>query len=515
MATYNKDLKFELIDPAGIVDLRDGYLLRAEIDAINSTENSADITLLDYCPYVDGHSVSDIKFWYHCEFSKGTLEDLEFGHMAFSVGDVVYIVLFPEQGDLSERMYIIGHVDIRGTNLCINEYVFFSMSGDGTISQRHFSLFDVSTGAELDLAAFVNKDELSPAAPLSFPCSWTTYSAWLLYNFSTVTPGTNVPLTITKKTVPDYIGLFDDEETSHSSSYPTAVDPAWYRYRQYYTPGGVDLYSVEAPYAEVSGFIGWTPTTHIALYSSAKHRSGSMALYKDIGLNLYDGVTHLTTNLVAETKDEIGIEVVMGQSGPASISFSRDWELNVSCAQVPSLATALSTSKSGVGVSCNLGEEVSIPYFETGSIGDYDNPSSDIFSARAVGNAGFYTVFSFPTYAIGYNKLSLVQSNQLESTRSEGFRLSQISSGLNPQIVTTSSATFNPNTLATVTRFFDIDGIDMSSDVSPILCMQNMDTDMSAALAAMAGELIQHIHTLYTIDNSPGINLSVYKKKTV
>lgn len=180
------DHSHQMIEYANLFDLRDMQLLRAEIDAIDRANNTADITFLDACPDY-AVSLADVPFFYHCQYSTGTLEDLANGHNAFSVGDMVYVAHVPENGTTAERMYIVGHVDIRGTRVCPTEFLFISLSFTlNSTSYGFTTVFDTSTGAKLDVDAFVNKDESSPAKPTSLPATSSSIVSWQTYNFGSV-----------------------------------------------------------------------------------------------------------------------------------------------------------------------------------------------------------------------------------------------------------------------------------------------------------------------------------------
>lgn len=181
------DHTHQMIEYANLFDLRDVQLLRAQIDAIDRSENTADITLLDTCPEYTETEILAVPFWYHCQYSTGTVEDLAHGHSAFSIGDMVYVVHVPENGSVAERMYIVGHVDIRGTRVCPTEFLFVELSFtlNGT-SYGFTTIFDADTGAKLDVDAFVNKNESSPAKPTSLPAVTSDIASWRAYNFGSV-----------------------------------------------------------------------------------------------------------------------------------------------------------------------------------------------------------------------------------------------------------------------------------------------------------------------------------------
>lgn len=175
---------YQAIEYRGLFDLRDAQIVRAEIDSINSGANTAAVTLLDACDQDDWLNTSAVPFFYHCEHSTGTVEDLAFGYMAFAEGDMVYLLLTKENGEEPAQAYIIGHVDIRNTRRCLApEYlmVTLALNYKGT-SHSYTTIFDASTGAKMDLTSFENLPG-SPAAPSSFPVASADISPWLTYNF--------------------------------------------------------------------------------------------------------------------------------------------------------------------------------------------------------------------------------------------------------------------------------------------------------------------------------------------
>lgn len=174
-----------MIDYAGLFDLRDAQLVRAEIDTIDRENNTAAVTLLDTCEALSWVTLTAVPFFYHCEFSTGTVEDLAAGHLAFVEGDMVYIVATPAVGeDIPARAYIVGHVDIRGTKTCLPaEYlvVTLTLTYKGA-THSYVTIFDASTGTKINLEDFENL-EGSPDKPASLPASTSSISSWLSYNF--------------------------------------------------------------------------------------------------------------------------------------------------------------------------------------------------------------------------------------------------------------------------------------------------------------------------------------------
>lgn len=185
---------YQAVEYAGLFDLKGAQILRAEINSVDQANNTADITLLDECEAYASRDVSEVEFFYHCEDSTGTIEDLARGHRAFKEADVVYVLAIPTQGDIAERFYVVGHVDIRGTERCnFSEYLLIGIDGNDSGNEflpkfTWITIFDVGTGSALDLAAFENIDELSPPKPSSFPCLYDGALSWIEYNFRNSIP---------------------------------------------------------------------------------------------------------------------------------------------------------------------------------------------------------------------------------------------------------------------------------------------------------------------------------------
>jgi len=109
---------YEMIEAADISDIVGARLLSAQINSINTDENTADITIAEECFQTQSYDTTNVKFYYHCEYSTGTVDDLSFGFSAFTVGDMVYVLYVPGSQDVTETMSIVGHIGIRGTHTC-------------------------------------------------------------------------------------------------------------------------------------------------------------------------------------------------------------------------------------------------------------------------------------------------------------------------------------------------------------------------------------------------------------
>lgn len=179
------DYDYQAIVYRGLFDLKNAQIIRAQINSIDSTGNTASVTLLDECPLDDWLDTDSVPFFYHCENSTGTVEDLANGYKAFSNGDMVYLLLNQENGDNAAQAYIIGHIDQRDTNQCGSEYLAVSaLAGvdDNIVVVR--TIIDLVSGNVINLSTFVDR-EGSPTRPSSIPFIDT--NGWFAYNFSVYT----------------------------------------------------------------------------------------------------------------------------------------------------------------------------------------------------------------------------------------------------------------------------------------------------------------------------------------
>lgn len=163
MAKCGKFL-YELIETLGLSDLRSNIILAATIVSIDRVNNTATVT---YDTHADpALPTQNIEFFYHCEFSDGTLDDLMFGNLAFGVDDLVYVVNLPATGETASRLYIVGHRNLRLTIPCINEIL--------EIRQDDFvTLIDIGKQQVFNIKDFEERLEILPAdstAPPEYDC---------------------------------------------------------------------------------------------------------------------------------------------------------------------------------------------------------------------------------------------------------------------------------------------------------------------------------------------------------
>lgn len=233
MSTYNADTDYELIDYFGLFDLANARVIQAQINSINGEANSASITLSGECADLAAVGTSEVKFFYHCENSTGTLEDLANGYKAFTAGDFVYCLYMPYASDaIPERFFIVGHVDKKGTQRCrTGDYLIISMGlhtflnpRTGVYPQEYwFTMYDTASGETLDLVSFIPLPD-SPPAPSAFPCKATDEtSAWINHNFASATPSHYCPLEI-EEYDSDITLISEITDTDFDCTYHTRIE---------------------------------------------------------------------------------------------------------------------------------------------------------------------------------------------------------------------------------------------------------------------------------------------------
>lgn len=212
MSTYNNQTTHELVDLISLFQVKESQLLVSRIISIDTSTKTASIQFVETCPALENVSAINVPFFYHCEYSSGTLEDLEYGYRAFRELDYVYVLYIPASETLAEQMYIIGHFDIRNTRLCLHEeYLFITFNYYyGGINYSYLTIFDTLNARELDLSTFVSLPG-SPAAPTSFPVSSSEAAAWVAYNFESFTPVVSVTGTIESRSFND---TYDTNDSS-------------------------------------------------------------------------------------------------------------------------------------------------------------------------------------------------------------------------------------------------------------------------------------------------------------
>ena len=234
--------EYTKITLANLFDLRYSRILQGDILSIDELANTASIVIAEECPEIEGRDLSAVPFFYHCESSTGTIEDLANGHLAFRAYDRVLVLLVPENGDTEERLFIIGHADIRDLKKCEDgDYILLSYKPWYDTNNNYFCLFDVAAGTVLEMNGVEPLDEGSPdVPPLSGGrCMGPINIAynWLFYNFE---PVTSSPITVP----------YDDEGWTEQETYGSHV----------YAYGGHDgagIVNIEESFT--GGFFGQRP----------------------------------------------------------------------------------------------------------------------------------------------------------------------------------------------------------------------------------------------------------------
>lgn len=285
----NPDYTHEQMELSTAYDLRNARVVQAQINSIDAAENCAAITLAGECAELAEKSVEAVKFFYHCENSTGTVEDLARGYKAFKVNDFVIVLWVPASGEMEEQFYIIGHVDKRGTQRCkIGDLITFMMGLNYTFAphtgiaptERYVTIFDVSKGEVFDLGAFVPLPG-SPPAPAALPCKVDeVWSAWVAYNFESPTPRHSCPL---------YAEEYDADVTVTSVvNIPIVYDGCDLHWRTNYSDGGYDDHLREANWFDLDS----RGTSYRSVEVSREDYD--VRPIGRLGWEFYDGVTGAT-----------------------------------------------------------------------------------------------------------------------------------------------------------------------------------------------------------------------------
>ena len=332
---------YEMIDLENLFDLRDAKLFRGSILSIDQPNNSASIFLNGYndCAELEGLDLSAVTFFYHCEFSTGTIEDLAQGHKAFDVGDQVYLLYAPENGSTATRLHIIGHYDIRETKKCTkSEYLLMRVIQDRYISGEPdfecIMIFDVKAGSPLDLDAFENLDENSPPKPASFPVLWDIdVDLWYQYNFEVSSPLADVNFTISMEAkdvddAPEEWGNYNLCPETFGVTIDPCTSTGVYTFTDRVYPRRIRTNTGSSTF---SGWTGWGDTqkyyTHLeesSTYSSTTGPDIGYLVLTDIRNSLVSKISIVvdTIDSFQQTKDYSAETVVSSSSLTLMSSFS-------------------------------------------------------------------------------------------------------------------------------------------------------------------------------------------------
>ena len=256
MVKYSDNTDYEMIELENLFDLDKARIVQAQIDSIDGSNNCAAITFSSECVELAGLSVDAVKFFYHCENSTGTEEDLVNGHKAFKANEYVYCLWCPASPTVDERFFIIGHVDIRGTKRCgYGDFIVMSMGLDSTFgphtgiapTERYITIFDVAGCCVVNPSTFPVLDG-SPPAPTEFPCKVDdAVTAWINYNFSNVTGLYYCPLYVEPYTA--------RVSVSSTINYPVEYSGCSLHWKISYSDGGYEDHYADADWSDpVGGF---------------------------------------------------------------------------------------------------------------------------------------------------------------------------------------------------------------------------------------------------------------------
>lgn len=294
------DSTYDLIDFVNANDLQNSVLFSAQIDSINRATSKASISLVNACDALESLDLTEVEFFYHCESSTGTVEDLAFGHLAFNVGDIVYCIFSPANGNAEQRLYIIGHVDIKFTKTCAREYLIitipygFDLMGNPVY---YYTIVDVGSKSILDLATFISQDITAPG-PVSFPAAYDDAAlSWINANF--VNPSAS-PVAVTLQVRPVYSERVITEHASQPGEEPNTtvtnftseVDPTRYGIRT--------LYNIDPVYVGIPGLPSYVSTTFTSKYNQ-QFKSGS----NNYRYEYYDALNDTSINIYLEAESSI------------------------------------------------------------------------------------------------------------------------------------------------------------------------------------------------------------------
>lgn len=218
---------YDLIDGGGLTGIENISILKATISSIDRINNTADITYSSSCDDLTLQE-KDVKFFYHCQYSKGDAGYLQYGHSAFLVGDEVYVIYVPATETKEVEVYIIGHASIENTKPCTGEIMcaritLYSSLTYSTVGSAYqwITVFDSQTGE------IITQDDLVNTVTIpDFPISANNLPSDFRDNFTLATLGsfTNWHTTIynedgqtgfpwTKNKLIDYTSYLTNEPT--------------------------------------------------------------------------------------------------------------------------------------------------------------------------------------------------------------------------------------------------------------------------------------------------------------
>lgn len=168
MAEYCDTFSHILAPLDSLGDLEKVVVLSATITSIDSINNQADISYTTTvgvpANYPDLISTA-VPFFYHCENSNGSVDDLAKGYRAFDVTDSVYIFHFP---DTPTSTFIIGHVNIPDVRACGEDIIEIKLSAMWAGLLRPFKNYVTYYNPALNSTIIPLNADGTPA-PFTFP----------------------------------------------------------------------------------------------------------------------------------------------------------------------------------------------------------------------------------------------------------------------------------------------------------------------------------------------------------
>lgn len=533
------ELEYQLIEQVGSRALSTAKLLRAEINSINKEENTANITLLDTCEEMIGIDLTAVPFWYHCEFSTGTIEDLAFGHKAFAPGEMVYVVHDTATVEEEPLFYIIGHVDIHGTAPCSDDYLVLKLGWNnfwypnaGYLPDEYdyfVTIFDVKNGETLDLDAFEEiVIEGGSPKPESFPCRYTTSVAnWINNNFKDAIQTHSCPITVT---------VMNDDATITGNVETEGCD-----YSQIIT------YSDGSTHERYTSVVWSDLMCEETIYPHYASIDESMSLIRNYTgmsscIHLIDGVTSSDEYIYLIPHDEaessISSHMIEDENYSCierigeytcSNSYEYNHNFNIETPFSPSSISIKNISASFTDQYEGLCEDVLKGYYEIFcGLTLRDNA----MSTRS-GTKGFYTIICFAaSYAetvVRFDRCYQRFNVASPCYRPDGMGLTFACLEPSAGVVSGYSCGGIKNLnnelhcLCTVSMYEDVPG-DRPYEMSPFLCINNKNADKSTSLENTVSQLQQAVYAyLYPMSNEwpykllywamTGVDMKVYNKK--
>ena len=506
MVKYSDNTDYEMIELGNLFDLDKARIVQAQINSIDSGNNCAAITFSSECVELAGLSVDAVKFFYHCENSTGTEEDLANGNKAFKVNEYVYCLWCPATARADERFFIIGHVDIRGTKRCaVGDYIIMAMGlnymwaphATSIEDERYVTIFDAAMMQTLDLDSFVELDG-SPPKPSGFPCLLDdVFTAWVGYNFEAVVPPHDCPL---------YHGTYNASITVTSSdNWPPSYTGCTLHYSRLYSDGGGEDHLAIVDWSnQVGSYYTTIDATRDDQWDIPVTRSGVV---------FTDGVTFQVRYACIGGEREIHAEG-HGGSGQTEVTASMNYRHVV---KYRSTFDNVEVEKEVLNVTAPMGTGFSAVRYQ-------DLRFASPYVAKVVGEYGFYVLvggsesyFSMDIAPENHPGNMLVTNTCDENVAFAyilGYPWEHVSVDYRPAVHTRGLS------YCMASLFEDVEG-DLPYALSPIRCLEVMNHPLSRAMEECFAPLKTMIFNLTNDTRTYGAwaweepTLNVIKKRAV